>query len=69
MPGLHPNVSQDVAACAVFVAIYLASAIAHQTLFQLNRRKGHYFPMSWAMFGFGMARVGTMVLRLAWATR
>lgn len=25
--------------------------------------------MSWAMFGFAMARKGTMVLRIAWATR
>ena len=25
--------------------------------------------MSWAMFGFCMARVGTMVLRIAWTTR
>ena len=29
----------------------------------------HGFFMSWAMFGFCMSRVGTTVLRVAWATR
>lgn len=69
MPGLYPNVRQDAAACGVLIAIYLASAIAHQVNFQVNRRRGHRFYMSWAMFGFGMARVATLVLRLAWACR
>ncbi|PVH96129.1 hypothetical protein DM02DRAFT_720473 [Periconia macrospinosa] len=68
-PGQHPNVSQDIAPSAVFLALYIAVGICHQVIFQRNRRRGHKFLMSWAMFGFSMARKGTMVLRIAWATR
>ncbi len=69
MPGLHPNVVQDIPPSAVFLALYIFSGVCHQVIFQRNRRKGHKFLMSWAMFGFSMARKGTMVLRIAWATR
>lgn len=55
--------------CAVLIAVYLAGAIANMSVYQANRRKGHKFLMSWAMFGFCMSRVGTCVLRLVWATR
>ena len=47
----------------------MIGAVANQTIFQLNRRKGHKFIMSGVMFGFSMARVTTMVLRIAWTTR
>ena len=60
---------QDIPVCAVLLFIYLLGAVANQTIFQRNRRKGHKFYMSWAMFGFCMARVATMVLRIAWTTR
>ena len=39
------------------------------TIFQMNRRKGHKFLASWAMFGFCMARIVSCVLRIAWTTR
>ena len=67
--GGIPTVHQDVPICAVLIVIYLLGAIANFTTFLRNRRKGHKFFMSWAMFGFCMSRVGTAVLRLAWATR
>ncbi|CAO2655480.1 Nn.00g105440.m01.CDS01 [Neocucurbitaria sp. VM-36] len=68
-PGQHPNVVQDIAPSAIFLALYILSGVCHQVTFQRNRRRGHKFPMSWAMFGFAMARMGTMVMRIAWATR
>ncbi|KAF2158586.1 hypothetical protein M409DRAFT_30913 [Zasmidium cellare ATCC 36951] len=68
-PGQHPNVRQDVAASAVFLFLYIVSAVCHQATFQTNRRKGHKFLMSWAMFGFAMARFGTLIFRIAWACR
>ncbi|KAL8748191.1 MAG: hypothetical protein Q9190_000010 [Brigantiaea leucoxantha] len=69
MVGGHPTVDVDVPICAVFLFLYLMSAIANQTIFQLNRRKGHKFLMSWAMFGFSLLRIATHVLRIVWATR
>ncbi|KAF2718065.1 hypothetical protein K431DRAFT_288016 [Polychaeton citri CBS 116435] len=38
-------------------------------IYQLNRRKGHKFFMSAAVFGFCMSRVVTCILRIALATR
>ena len=69
MIGGHPTVDQDIPVSAVLLFIYLVGAIGNQIIFQLNRRKGHRFYMSWVMFGFNMARVLTMVLRIAWTTR
>ncbi|KAI9728851.1 MAG: hypothetical protein M1834_007238 [Cirrosporium novae-zelandiae] len=67
--GGHPTVDQDIPICAVLIFVYLVGAIANMTIYQLNRRKGHKFFMSCAMFGFCMSRVSTCVLRLVWATR
>ncbi|KAL9130269.1 MAG: hypothetical protein Q9217_001519 [Psora testacea] len=67
--GGRPTVDQDIPVCAVLLFIYVVGAIANQSIFQRNQRKGHKFYMSWAMFGFCMARVGTLVLRIAWTTR
>lgn len=67
--GGRPTVDEDIPVCAVLLFIYLLGAVANQIIFQRNHRKGHKFYMSWAMFGFCMARVGTLVLRIAWATR
>ena len=59
----------DVPIDAVLLAIYLIGAIANMSIYQINRRTGHKFFMSAAMFGFCISRVGTMVLRIVWATR
>lgn len=69
MIGGIPNVHQDIPISAVLICIYLVGAIANQVIYRRNQRKGLKFPMSWAMFGFCMSRVGTHVLRIAWATR
>ena len=69
MIGGIPTVHQDIPVSAVLIFIYLVGAIANQVIYRRNQRKGLRFPMSWAMFGFCMSRVGTHVLRIAWATR
>ncbi|KAK0118575.1 hypothetical protein ONS95_007461 [Cadophora gregata] len=68
--GGHPTPSLDIPISSVLLAIYILGAILHMTTFQLNRkRRSHKFLMSWALFGFCMARNATFVLRIVWATR
>ncbi|KAG4436830.1 hypothetical protein IFR05_007679 [Cadophora sp. M221] len=69
MVGGHPITSLDVPISAVFLAFYLLAAIGNMAIFQTNRIRGHKFLMSWAMFGFCMARNATFVLRIVWAYR
>jgi hypothetical protein len=59
----------DVPIDAILLTIYLTGAIANMSIYQINRRKGHKFFMSVALFGFCMSRVATMVLRIVWAIR
>lgn len=68
MGGL-PSVIPDVPVCAVFMALYIAFAATNMTIFQINRRRGHKFVLSAMMFGFCMARITTLVLRIVWSTR
>lgn len=67
--GGYPEISVDVPICAVFLAIFLTSAISNGILFQHNRRRGHFFLFTALFTGFSMARVLTCVLRIVWATR
>ncbi|KAF2167812.1 hypothetical protein M409DRAFT_21960 [Zasmidium cellare ATCC 36951] len=65
--GLQPTIDNDIAPSAFFLVLYLLGAIINELRFQLNRRKGHKFLMSWAMFGFAMTRVVTLTLRITYA--
>ncbi|RMD43817.1 hypothetical protein DV735_g1321, partial [Chaetothyriales sp. CBS 134920] len=65
--GGLPTVGLDVPICAVMMALYLGAAAGHMALFQLNRRRNHFFLLSVLMFGFCMARMMTMVMRIVWA--
>lgn len=67
--GGQPTVRHDIPVCAVLIALYLAGAVGNMTIFQLNRRKGHKFIMSVAMFGLCMSRIITNVLRIVWTTQ
>lgn len=64
-----PTVGVDVPISAVLLALFIGSAVGHMTIFQINKKRGHKFIMSALMFGFSMARVVTMVMRIVWATR
>lgn len=67
--GGLPTIKLDVPICAVFLALFIGAAAGHMTIFQINKRRGHKFLMSGLMFGFCMARITTMVMRIVWATR
>ena len=59
--------SVDVAPLAVFICLYLTSAVTNIIIFRGNLSKGHKFIISGLLVGFSMARVLTCVLRIAWA--
>ncbi|KAI2464262.1 hypothetical protein F4781DRAFT_80745 [Annulohypoxylon bovei var. microspora] len=67
--GGLPTVIPDVPVAAVFIAIYATFAATNMTIYQLNNRRGHKFIPSVALFGFCMARIMTLVLRIVWSTR
>lgn len=51
------------------MVLYLSSAITNMTIYQKNRRRDHKFLPSALLFGFSMARVLTMILRIIWAAK
>ncbi|MCJ1384952.1 hypothetical protein MMC17_008070 [Xylographa soralifera] len=67
--GGRPTIGLDVPITAVFLFLFLCGAVSHMTIFQLNRRRGHKFLFSGALFGFCMARSATCVMRIVWAFR
>ncbi|MCJ1392731.1 hypothetical protein MMC18_005602 [Xylographa bjoerkii] len=67
--GGQPTVGLDVPITAVFLFLFLCGAVSHMTIFQMNRRRGHKFLFSGAMFGFCMARTASCVMRIVWAFR
>ena len=69
MLGGVPNTLLDVPITSVFILLFLLGAIGHMTVFQINRRQGHIFIMSGAMFGFCMFRITASVLRISWAAK
>lgn len=60
--GGVPSIGVDVPISAVFLFLYILSAIGHMTIFQINRRHGQKFIMSGMMFGYSVARTVTMIL-------
>ncbi|KAL4879937.1 hypothetical protein BJY04DRAFT_192695 [Aspergillus karnatakaensis] len=67
--GGHPSNIPDTPICAVFLVLYIAFAVTNMTIFQINLRRKHKFVLSAMLFGFSMARITTLVLRIAWANR
>ncbi|KKK11852.1 hypothetical protein P175DRAFT_0559831 [Aspergillus ochraceoroseus IBT 24754] len=63
------TITPDIPVCAVFIVLYIGFAATNMTIFQKNRRRDHKFVLSGMMFGFCMARITTLVLRIAWANR
>jgi hypothetical protein len=66
--GGLPRESTDIPTDVVFIVLYIAFAATNMTIFQLNRRRGHKFLPNAALFGFCMARIVTLSLRIAWST-
>jgi len=51
MLGGRPEVGVDVPITAVFLLLFIVGAVAHMTIYQLNRKRGHKFLMSALLFG------------------
>ncbi|KAK1771642.1 hypothetical protein QBC33DRAFT_565790 [Phialemonium atrogriseum] len=66
--GGLPTVSVDVPISAVLLFIFVCAAATNMTIFQINRRRGHKFVFSGLLFGFCMARITALAMRIAWAT-
>ncbi|KAL2811946.1 hypothetical protein BJX63DRAFT_443783 [Aspergillus granulosus] len=67
--GGLPSNDIDTPICAVFLVLYICFAVVNMTIFQRNRRRSHKFVLSGMLFGFCMARITTLVLRIVWANR
>jgi hypothetical protein len=65
--GGRPTIDVDVPITAVFLFLFICGAVGHMTILQLNLRKKHKFIMSGLTFGFCMARIVTMIMRIVWA--
>ncbi|ATY64206.1 hypothetical protein CCM_04273 [Cordyceps militaris CM01] len=67
--GGRPTVAVDVPISAVFIFLFILSAVLNMTILQRNQRRGHKFVLSGLLFGFSMARITANVMRIVWATR
>ncbi|KAJ0115333.1 hypothetical protein J7T55_012610 [Diaporthe amygdali] len=67
--GGHPTVPLDDPICACLLLLFIAGAATHLTIFRINRKRDHKFVFSALLFGFCMARITTLVLRIVWASR
>ena len=67
--GGLPNINTDVPICSVFIFLYLLFGIANLIIFRRNHKKHHKFPISVVLAAFCYARIVTLSLRIAWATR
>ncbi|ORY14340.1 hypothetical protein BCR34DRAFT_599319 [Clohesyomyces aquaticus] len=65
--GGVPSLIPDIPITAVFLLLYVGFGVTHITIFFKNKRRGHKFVFSGAMFGFCKIRIITMSLRIAWA--
>ncbi|KAK3347195.1 hypothetical protein B0T25DRAFT_296659 [Lasiosphaeria hispida] len=65
--GGQPAPLPDVAVSAVLLALFVGSAALHMTVFQVNLHRGHKFIFSVLLFGFSMARITALAMRIAWA--
>ncbi|KAF2658755.1 hypothetical protein K491DRAFT_245173 [Lophiostoma macrostomum CBS 122681] len=63
--GGAPEKKVDIPISAVFLALYMGAAAIHMIIFQKNKKRGHKFLFSGVMFGFCMARITTLTLRIA----
>jgi hypothetical protein len=67
--GGLPSNDIDTPICAVFLILYICFAVVNMTILQKNNRRNHKFLLSGMLFGFCMARITTLTLRIVWANR
>ncbi|KAM7223055.1 Protein of unknown function (DUF3112) domain containing protein [Rhypophila decipiens] len=67
--GGLPTPNPDDIISGVLLAFFVAGAATHMTIFQINRRREHKFIFSVLLFGFCMARIAALVMRIVLASR
>ncbi|KAK4205513.1 hypothetical protein QBC40DRAFT_344666 [Triangularia verruculosa] len=67
--GLTPTIPLDIPISSCLLFLFILAAVTHMTIFQLNRRRSHKFLFSALLFGFSMARIVSLVMRIVWACR
>jgi len=65
--GGTPSPIPDDPISAVLLAFFVGSAVLHMAIFQINLRRSHKFVFSVLLFGFSMARITALTVRIAWA--
>ncbi|GAW12066.1 hypothetical protein ANO14919_014230 [Xylariales sp. No.14919] len=66
--GGVPTVMTDVPIAAVLLSLFVASAAAHMTILQLNKRVGLKFLFSGMMFVLSVLRTVALSMRIVWAS-
>ncbi|CAI6276990.1 unnamed protein product [Periconia digitata] len=66
--GGRAKESEDIPITSVLLFLFIVGAVAHMTIFQLNRKRGHKFLFNGIIFGFCMTRTTTCILRIASVT-
>ncbi|KAK3391038.1 hypothetical protein B0H63DRAFT_130643 [Podospora didyma] len=65
--GGAPSIAVDVPICSVLLSLFVIGAAMNMTIFQVNRRHGYRFLFSGLLFGFCMARIVALSMRIAWS--
>ncbi|KAK3317002.1 hypothetical protein B0H66DRAFT_562606 [Apodospora peruviana] len=66
--GGIPSIIPDVPISVLLLALFIGGAVTHMTVFQVNRRRERKFVFSALLFGFCMARITALTMRIVWAT-
>jgi len=66
--GGLPTPAVDDPISAVLLLLFAGAAATNMTIFQINRRRDHKFVFSALLFGFCMARIAALSMRMAWAS-
>ncbi|CCC12794.1 unnamed protein product [Sordaria macrospora k-hell] len=66
--GGIPAFNHDLAPCILFLVLFVFAAAAHAGVFGRNKSRGRKFVFSMALFGFCMARITAISMRLIWAS-
>ncbi|KAK4223772.1 hypothetical protein QBC38DRAFT_424866 [Podospora fimiseda] len=67
--GLLPSPNPDIPISAAFLGLFVIGAATNMTIFQLNQRRSYKFFFSVLLFGFCMARIVALSMRIVWATQ
>lgn len=67
--GGQPTPKVDDPISAVLLVFFITGAVINMTIFQVNRKRDHKFVFSAMTFGFCMARITALTMRIVWASR